>query len=109
MSYLKARILDDFKFKLTTNAEVMMLLLKLDDTKSPGPEDIPTSVLKIAAAILVPHLVSIYNLSLLKGILSKSTKNLLKSFLFLRMVAIYQYQTIDQFLSSLISIKSLKN
>ena len=73
LSYLKSRIDEDFKFKPTTNAEVMLLLLKLDDSKS-RPEDIPSSVLKIAAPIIVPHLVSIFNVSLQKGIFPSQLK-----------------------------------
>ena len=41
----------------------MTILLLLDDTKSSGPSDIPIKILKIAAPIIVPQLVSIFNLS----------------------------------------------
>ena len=67
LSYLKSRVVEDFVFSLTCNAEVMMLILKLDDSKS-GPDTVPTNVFKIAAPIIVPHLVSIFNLSLQSGI-----------------------------------------
>ena len=46
----------------------MTIVLSLDERKSPGPSDIPIKFLRIAAPILVPHLVNIYNLSLEKGI-----------------------------------------
>ena len=46
----------------------MIILLQLDDNKSPGPSNIPIKLLKISAPIIVPHLVSIFNLSFKTGI-----------------------------------------
>ena len=46
----------------------MMLILQLDDKKSTGPTDIPINLLKIAAPIIVPHLVALFNLSFKTGI-----------------------------------------
>ena len=45
----------------------MILLLQLDDTKSSGPSNISIKILKIAAPIIVPQLVSIFNLSFSTG------------------------------------------
>ena len=66
-SFLKSRVESNFTLKSTTIQEVMMLLLQLDDTKSTGPSNLPIKLLKTAAPIIVPHLVSIYNLSFLTG------------------------------------------
>ena len=66
LSFLKSRVAYDFKLQPTNNADVMILILQLDDTKSsPG---IPVNILKIAAPIIVPHIVSIFNLSFETGI-----------------------------------------
>jgi len=67
LSYLRSRVANGFKFKLTTIAEVMMLLLQLDDSKAVGSKDIPIPTLKIAAPVIVPYIVSIFNLSLQTG------------------------------------------
>ena len=66
-SFLKSRIESTFKLKLTSTQEIMILLLQLDDTKSTGPSNLPIKLLKTAAPIIVPHLVSIYNLSFSTG------------------------------------------
>ena len=66
-SYLKNRVEPNFLINKTSIVEVMTIILKLDDTKSPGPDDIPIKLLKIAAHIIVPHLVSIINTSFLTG------------------------------------------
>ena len=66
-SFLKSRIESTFKLKLTSSQEIMILLLQLDDTKSTGPSNLPIKLLKTAAPIIVPHLVSIYNLSFSTG------------------------------------------
>ena len=68
LSFLKNRVANNFKFRPTCIKEVMTIVLSLDERKSPGPSDIPIKFLRIAAPILVPHLVNIYNLSLEKGI-----------------------------------------
>ena len=41
----------------------MTQILKLDDTKSSGPDNIPVKLLKISAPVIVPHLVIIINKS----------------------------------------------
>ena len=46
----------------------MITILQLDDTKSSGPSEIPIKILKISAPTIVPHLVSIFNLSFTAGI-----------------------------------------
>ena len=46
----------------------MTTLLLLDDNKSSGPSDIPIKILKIAAPIIIPQLVKIFNLSFKKGV-----------------------------------------
>ena len=68
LSFLKSRIEPNFTITPTSNQEVMMLLLKLDDNKSAGPSNIPIKLLKVAARIIVPQLVSIFNLSFTTGI-----------------------------------------
>ena len=74
MSYLRNRVNINFTVTPTTNAEVMTILLLLDDNKSTGISSIPTKLLKIAAPIIVPHLVSIINLSFIKGTFPKLMK-----------------------------------
>ena len=66
MSYLRNRVNLNLIIASTTNAEVM-ILLPLDDNKSTGISSIPTKLVKIAAPIIVPYLVSIINLSFIKG------------------------------------------
>ena len=68
LSFLTNRVDENFTFKETNIAEVMIILLQLDDNKSAGPNDIPIKLLKIAAPIIVPLLVSIFNLSFKSGI-----------------------------------------
>ena len=74
LSYLNSRVTENFAFKDTTISEVMIILLQLDDKKSSGPSDIPIKLLKIAAPIIVPHLVSIFNLSFKTGIFPNMMK-----------------------------------
>ena len=74
MSYLRNRFNINFTITPTTNAEVMTILLLLDDNKSTGISSIPTKLLKIAAPIIVPYLVSIINLSFIKGTFPKLMK-----------------------------------
>ena len=74
MSYLRNRVNINFTITPTTNAEVMTILLLLDDNKSTGISSIPTKLLKIAAPIIVPYLVSIINLSFIKGTFPKLMK-----------------------------------
>ena len=45
----------------------MTILLILDDNKSTGTPNIPTKLLRISAPVTVPYLVSIINLSFIKG------------------------------------------
>ena len=56
---LRNRVNLNFIITLTTNAEVMTILLLLDDNKSTGISSIPTKLLKIAAPMLVPYLIHI--------------------------------------------------
>ena len=67
-TYLKNKVESNFLINKTSNAEVMTIILKLDDNKSSGPDDIPIKLLKIAAPIIVPRLVSIINTSFISGI-----------------------------------------
>ena len=46
----------------------MTLILQLDDSKAPGPSHIPIKILKIAAPIIVPHVVKIINTSFELGV-----------------------------------------
>ena len=39
----------------------MTVILQLDDSKAPGPTDIPIKILKIAAPVIVPHVVKLIN------------------------------------------------
>ena len=41
----------------------MTLILQLDNRKAPGPTDIPIKILKIAAPVIVPHVVKLINKS----------------------------------------------
>ena len=68
LSFLKDRVASDFFFRPTFIAEVMTIILQLDEKKSSGPSDVPLNVLRIAREIMVPQLVSIYNLSFTTGI-----------------------------------------
>ena len=73
-SYLKHRDNSNFTILPTSIAEVMTLILQLDDSKAPGPTDIPIKILKIAAPIMVPHVVKIINKSFEQGIYPNSLK-----------------------------------
>ena len=73
-SYLKHRINSNFTILHTSIAEVMTLILQLDDSKAPGPTDIPINILKIAAPVIVPHVVKIINKSFEQGIYPNSLK-----------------------------------
>ena len=64
----------------------MILILQLDDSKAPGPTDIHIKILKIAAPIIVPHLVKILNKSPSNWGFTPIHLNLLKLFLFLKLV-----------------------
>ena len=46
----------------------MTLILQLDDSKAPGPTDIPIKILKIAAPVIVPHVVKLINKSFELGV-----------------------------------------
>ena len=72
--YLKQRVERSFEILPTTNAEVMTLILQLDDSKSSGPSSIPTKILKIAAPKIVPIFVKIVNSSLMTGIFPSGMK-----------------------------------
>ena len=50
-------------------AEVMTLILQLDDSKTPSPMDIPIKILKIADPTIVSHIVKIVNKSFELGII----------------------------------------
>ena len=52
----------------------MILMLQLDDKKSPGPHDIPINILKMAAPIIVPLPVNEYNLSFKSGVFPDQMK-----------------------------------
>ena len=67
-SYLKHRVNSNFVILPTSIAEVMTLILQLDDSKPSGPTDIPIKILKVAAPIIVPHVVKIINKSFELGI-----------------------------------------
>ena len=68
LSFLRNRVLTNFSFQTTNITKVMTTLLLLDDNKSSGPSDIPIKILKIAAPIIIPQLVKIFNLSFKKGV-----------------------------------------
>ena len=67
MAFLSSRVELNFSISPTTIQEVMFLLLQLDDNKSTGPSNIPIKLLKVAGPIIVPLLVSIFNLSFSTG------------------------------------------
>ena len=46
----------------------MTILLQIDESKSPGPTIVPINPLRIAAPIIAPHLVNVFNLSYKTGI-----------------------------------------
>ena len=68
LDFLKNRVATNFSFKVTSVHEIMTIVLQLDEKKSSGPSDVPLNVLRIAREIIVPHLVSIFNLSFKTGI-----------------------------------------
>ena len=68
LNFLTNRVLTDFSFKETNISEVMTIVLQLDVTKSSGPSDIPLNILRLAAHIIVPQLVKVFNCSFEKGI-----------------------------------------
>ena len=68
LTFLRDRVLLNFSFQFTNIKKVMTILLLLDDTKSSGPSDIPINILKIAAPIIIPQLVKIFNLSFKHGV-----------------------------------------
>ena len=51
----------------------MTLILQLDDSKAPGPTDIPTKILKIAAPVIVPQF-KLINKSFELGVYPNSLK-----------------------------------
>ena len=68
LSFLKNRVINNFSFNAISTYDVMSVILQLDEKKSSGPSDVLLNVLRISAPILVPHLVSIFNLSFKSGI-----------------------------------------
>ena len=70
-SYLKHRVNSNFVILPTSIAEV---ILQLDDSKASGPTDIPIKILKVAAPIILPHVVKIINKSFELGIYPNSLK-----------------------------------
>ena len=52
----------------------MPLILQLDDSKAPGLADVPIKILKIAAPVIVPHVVKIINKSFELGVYPNSLK-----------------------------------
>ena len=68
------RVVGDFKFTETNVQEVMILLMQLNESKSTGHVSLPIGALKIAANIIVPQLVSIFNLCLRTGTFPKAMK-----------------------------------
>ena len=67
MEFLGMRIEEHFKVVPVNITDVMILLLQLDDSKSPGPDDVPIKLIKIAAPLIAINLVNIFNLSLSSG------------------------------------------
>ncbi len=66
-AYLQRRVESNFLLNSTSIVEVMTTILQLDDDKSPGPDNIPIKLLKIASRIIVPRLVFIINTSFKLG------------------------------------------
>jgi hypothetical protein len=58
-----------------TEQEVEKALTQLNPTKAPGPDGIPTKILKDCAREIAPHLTKIFNASLEKGCLPKEWKD----------------------------------
>ena len=73
-SYLKSRVNSNFTILPTSIAEVMILILQLDDSKALGHTDIPIKIIKISAPIIVPLFVKIINKSFDLGIFPKALK-----------------------------------
>ena len=73
-SYLKSRVNSNFTILPTSIAEVMILILQLDDSKALGHTDIPIKIIKISAPIIVPLFVKIINKSFELGIFPKALK-----------------------------------
>ena len=73
-SYLKRRVTSNFTLEPTSIVEVMTDILKLDDSKSSGPDNILVKLLKISAPLIVPHLVIIINKSFKPGIFPHALK-----------------------------------
>ena len=70
-SYLKNRIPSDF---LTSNDEILDIILSLDDKKSSGPSSIPIKLLKIAAPYVIIPLCDIINHSFITGVFPNAIK-----------------------------------
>ena len=61
------RIVNNFEITPTNIQEIMIFILQLDDSKSTGPDNLPVNLIKIAAPIIAPVIVSIFNLSFALG------------------------------------------
>ena len=72
--YLKHGVSTNFSLTPTTITDVMSIILKFDDSKSSGPDNIPIKLLKISAPLIVPHLVIIINKSFESGIFPDALK-----------------------------------
>jgi hypothetical protein len=59
---------------ILTEREVKVALTKLNPTKAPGPDGIPTKILKDYAEELAPHFTTIYNTSLHTGVVPDEWK-----------------------------------
>ena len=73
-TYLKNRTSLDFIIAYAPKDEILKIILSLDESKSPGPSNIPIKLLKIAAPYTTLPLCKIINLSFITGIFPADTK-----------------------------------
>lgn len=73
-SYCGASLKNSMFCNPTDNQELLTEISKLNDNKSPGPDNIGPKLIKCAASTLVDPLVYIYNLSFSTGVVPEKLK-----------------------------------
>jgi hypothetical protein len=71
---IEAFVNDHLSSLTLTEEEVRLALAKLNPSKAPGPDGIPTKILKDYSTELAPHLTAIYNTTLSTGTLPEEWK-----------------------------------
>lgn len=105
---MPSKILDSFLINPASSSEIEEEIDKLNPSKAVGPYSIPIYVLKLIKETISKPLQSIFNFSLINGIVP-TTLSWLVSFLFLKKDLKSTSITIDQFLYYLYLIVYLKN